>query len=198
MFDSNLEMRSINNDTAFREVFVFANMNNDENYGFYKPLDLSNSPNITLAHIGRNSIKYFAVDRYNKIKDFFGYTSEAQINNIKRVCNYSIRMNFNNFNINDDDLVPIRRRKLNIDNKDVIIAKDNFINDIVVLYNIGYKIGDNSCYMICEHYNSHSFHSYYNIKSLKGIFPPRRYTLYKLKDNVDMNFTIEKGIDNYV
>ena len=78
MFDSNLEMRSINNDTAFREVFVFTNMNNDENYGFYKPLDLSNSPNITLAHIGRNSIKYFAVDRYNKIKDFYIIMKEVR------------------------------------------------------------------------------------------------------------------------
>lgn len=198
MFDSNLDMRDIQNDTAFRGMNGFANLNNDENYGFYTFLDLSNAPNIILAHIGRNSIRYFVVKTYDKIKDFFGYTNEEQINNIKRVYNYNIHMDFDNFNINDDNLILIKRRKLDTDSKDIIIAKNNFNSGTTILYNIGYKVGNNSCYMIREYGNSWSIYSYYNIKTLKGIFPPRRYTLYKLKDNVDMNFTIEKGIDNYV
>ena len=192
MFDSNLDMRDIHNDTTFADIHYLCNMNDDEHYGFYTTIDVSNTPDIVFIHISRNDTQYIVVNKHSRIKDFFGYTSEVQMNNVKLIIEYNIYMDFDNFNINEDKLIPIERKNLDVDNKDIIIAKDKFNHGTLMFYNVGYKVGSNSYYIVRDQYDIYCFMSYYNTRTLKEALYPNRYTLYKLKDDIGMRFTIRK------
>ena len=193
MFDSNLDMRDIHNDTTFADIHYLCNMNDDEYYGFYTTIDVSNTPDIVLVHIGRNDAQYIVVNKHSRIKDFFGYASEAQMNNVKFINEYNIYMDFGNFNIDENKLIPIERKNLDVDNKDIIIAKDKFNHGTLMFYNVGYKVGSCSYYIVRDQYDIYCFMSYYNTITLKDALYSDRYTLYKLKDDIGVRFTIRKG-----
>lgn len=193
MFDSNLDMRDIQNNTTFADIHYLCNMNDDEYYGFYTTIDVSNTPDIVLVHISRNDAQYIVVNKHSRIKDFFGYTSEAQMNNVKFINEYNIYMDFGNFNIDENKLIPIERKNLDVDNKDIIIAKDKFNHGTLMFYNVGYKVGSCSYYIVRDQYDIYCFMSYYNTRTLKDALYSDRYTLYKLKDDIGVRFTIRKG-----
>ena len=179
MFSNNLTLVEINDSTEFRNSNIFINKNDNEYYGYYMGLanDCTAYYKRAFLHVSKNKMNYIEVDRRTKVKDFFGTTNN---------------MNFDKININDDDLIPIDIHDVDIDNDRIFVVKRITDNSIWLYYNTGINTRNMRRFYVQKvGYSTHGFLCY-DKDNLTTDYPSRTHMTFRVKDNVDVRFFIDR------